>query len=163
MGDEMADPTVRSADVLAENFTEQLATNEELRNKIAADPASAGAELKALAGSAKDRADASQSGKTSNLEAEAASSAASADKFVYIVAVVALGSVSIGVVVAIYSLAFPQIDPLVKAALLSAGPDVQKIAATRIAFSIPDGLIALGSAAIGALAGLLGPLSQRRG
>ncbi|MFC3691758.1 hypothetical protein [Chenggangzhangella methanolivorans] len=109
-----------------------------------------------------------------------------ADSRVYLIAVTALSLVSVIVVVAIGFLAWRQVGPLIAetaaavdpaagapgaapaAAGGAAAPDPDAAAdklveaAQRLVIAIPDGLVALGSAAIGALAGLLGPLSSRR-
>jgi hypothetical protein len=157
----MADDATRSADVLAKDLVAKVKTDETFRAGLAADTDAAVDQVKSLADQAIAKVDQEGAGSARKLEAQAVSTAASADKFVYIVAVMALGLVSIGVVSAIFALAWPQITPLMASAIGAAGGDIQKLAGIRVAFSIPDGLIALGSAAIGALAGLLGPLGQR--
>ncbi|MGA0532157.1 hypothetical protein [Hansschlegelia sp. KR7-227] len=158
----MTDDIKRSADFLATNVSEKIQNDAIFRAKVADDPGAAAAEVQALAGSAKGQVDAVATGAVKQAEADTVRSAASADKAVYIFAVAALSVVSVGVVLAIGLLAYPQIEPLIAAMIAGAKGDAAALTAARVSFSVPDGLIALGSAAIGALAGLLGPLSQRR-
>ena len=140
--------TPRSATILADDFAGQIAADDGLRQRIAENPGAAAEALRKLEPAAIGQSDALGSSSVKRMDAETAKQAASADKLVYIIAVACLGTVSVAVVFAIFGIAAWQMSTA---------------SAALTVFAIPDGLIALGSAAIGALAGLLGPLSQRRG
>ncbi|MFD1702754.1 hypothetical protein ACFSCV_07030 [Methylopila henanensis] len=142
---------LRSAALLTSAFAEKMTVDDGFRQRVAADPKAAVDELKKLESQAIGQVDATGSGVAARAKAAAEGQAASADKLVYVIAVACLGFVSVAVVFAIFGVAWSQL------------PKAGAAGASQLNFAIPDGLVALGSAAIGALAGLLGPLSQRRG
>jgi tetrahydromethanopterin S-methyltransferase subunit F len=138
------DPLPRSAEVLAQ----KIADAEQVAPGVTADPN----EVKKLTEEAVKEVDAVT-------RQSAQQVAVNADARVYIIAVRSLGITAVGVVFAILLIAVLQNYTTLHALLFAQPPAAAS--PTSFTLQIPDGLVALGSAAIGALAGLLGPLSAR--
>lgn len=132
--------TGRSADRLADNLEQQLATNPEFADALRKSPQL----VRGYADVAKVATDADT---VTNYHLEVAKS----NSQLYMRVVNCVGASLVIVVVAIAVISLYQIN-------LVAGTTSNMSAIT---INIPDGLIALGSAAIGALAGLLTPLNGR--
>jgi len=131
-------PGGRSADKMAENMIGQFAQNPDLANDLQNSPG----KVRDFAEVAKVAADAQQ---VRDYDLEIIKS----NGQLYMLVAGCIGAVLVVVVISIAYLSVSQL------ALMKAPID------GTITFAIPDGLIALGSAAIGALAGLLTPLSRR--
>jgi hypothetical protein len=137
-----SDKPIRSAEALAKTLIERLKDPAEAQ-KLAASPDG----VRDLVPGAVAAANASQ------LRADRASNL-SIDFKIYNIVVWALGASVVLVVLAISTISIVQ---LISFAALKADPP----GSLTYMITIPDGLIALGSAAVGALAGLLTPLSAR--
>lgn len=129
----------RSADKMADQLIDDLATDPGFGDDLQKSPEMA----RDFATVAKLKSDAAQ---VRNYDLEIAKS----NGALYLTVVISIGSSLVLVVLSIAIIAMFQIS------MMSAPIN------GTITIAIPDGLIALGSAAVGALAGLLTPLSSRR-
>jgi len=129
----------RSADVLVAELIQQLKDNPTLL----ADGSTNAAILRSFASAAKIRSDADE---VRNYEFETTRANAEMYKIV-------VGAVGVSLVLVVLSIATISIIQIVIVPLKDG---------VLQAMNVPDGLVALGSAAVGALAGLLTPLSSQR-
>lgn len=156
MPEDVAPP--RSAEILADKIRVKLSEDSNFAEQLKQNPSS----VQDLAAISIAQSDGSSALQIRSQEAERAKEIVTADKEVYIFAVRSLGIVAVLAVLAIMLVCVPQLVMLLQAAIKAANGSPNALGNISISFSVPDGLVALGSAAIGALAGLLGPLSARQ-